>query len=87
MTEDEIRKHIEDVMEQAKLVASKNCQQQWNELKRIMAETGTTRFPKELEENIESVFKYAYIVGIATGMEETIIRYNTGSEPNLQSQA
>ncbi len=76
MTEEQIKQHMEKVINHSKELALNTCNQQWEDYKKFIIENGGSPIPKELEENIQAVFNYAYVTGIAQGIEDTIVRYN-----------
>ncbi len=76
MTEQQIMEHQKQVLDHALEIAKLDYKEQWEIYLSMIAEMGGCRPPKEWEENIQAVFNYAYIQGIAIGIEDTIVRYN-----------
>lgn len=76
MTEKQINEHMNKVLKHAQELAANNCNQQWEDYKNFIVENGGSPIPKEIEANIQAVFNYAYMTGIAVGIEDTIVRYN-----------
>ena len=76
MTEQQIMEHQKQVLDHALEIAMLDYKEQWKNYLAMIDEMGECRPPKELEENIQAVFNYAYIQGIAIGIEDTIVRYN-----------
>ncbi len=76
MTEEQIKEHMNEVLKHAQELAVNNCNQQWEEYKKYIVENGGCPIPKEIETNVQAVFNYAYMTGIAVGIEDTIVRYN-----------
>lgn len=77
MTEEQIKEHMENVLKHAQEIAANNNSQQWKEYKKFIVENDGCPIPKELESNVQAVFNYAYIIGIAIGIEDTVVRYNS----------
>lgn len=76
MTEEKINELLKKVLKHAQELATNNCNQQWEEYLKYIVENGGCPIPKEIETNVQAVFNYAYITGIAVGIEDTIVRYN-----------
>ncbi len=76
MTEQQIMEHQKKVLDHAVELCKRDAKEQWNNYLAMIKEMGGCPPPKELEENIQAVFNYAYIQGIAIGIEDTIVRYN-----------
>lgn len=76
MTDKQIKEHTENVLKHAQEIAASNNCQQWEDYKKFIVENGGCPIPKELESNVQAVFNYAYITGIAIGIEDTVVRYN-----------
>lgn len=76
MTDKQIKEHMENVLKHAQVIAASNSSQQWEDYKKFIVENGGCPIPQELESNVQAVFNYAYITGIAIGIEDTVVRYN-----------
>lgn len=76
MTTEQINEHMEKVLKHAQEIAANNCNQQWEDYKKFIVENGGCPIPQKLESNIQAVFNYAYVTGIAQGIEDTVVRYN-----------
>ena len=76
MTGKQINEHMERVLRHAQEIANNNSSQQWEDYKKFIVANKGCPIPKEIESNIQAVFNYAYVAGIAMGIEDTVVRYN-----------